>query len=52
MTFKQAKILKAFENLAIGFANLAKDMRKNDSIYDESYLQVVLEEVEKLRKMF
>ena len=52
MMLKTAKILKALEDLATGFTNLAKDMRKNDNMYDESYLRVVLNEVEELKKLF
>ena len=47
-----ARILRAFENLEIGFANLAKNAKMDGKIQHGGYLQVVVfEEVDKLREL-
>ena len=47
-----ARILRALENLEIGFSNLAKNAKMEGKIHDDDYLQVVVfEEVENLKNL-
>ena len=47
-----ARILRAFENLEVGFSNLAKNMKIDGDIKDNDYLRVVVfEEVKKLQNL-
>lgn len=48
----KARILRAFENLEVGFSNLAKNMKMDSKIKDNDYLRVVVfEEVERLQSL-